>query len=289
MRRFWAHLRLAARNGFHHDVFGTAKGCAYSAIFAVFPALIVTAAVIARLPDSSLFRQQFSLIFDRVLPPQVLGLLASYFRHTSETSAGLPVGASIVSLTGASGVLLTLMEGFRRAYEVPQGTWGFWRRRLTSFLLVPISVLPLGLASVLVVFGHYIALWLYVLAPYHSRDIIYFTATAARWVIALAGTVSILSFIYHFGTPSSVSWRRTLPGALFATLLWFASTLGFGWYVTHFANYSRVYGSLGAGIALLVWLYLASISVLLGSELNAVRQAHHALAHRMASSPLHHR
>ncbi|WP_263409727.1 YihY/virulence factor BrkB family protein [Terriglobus tenax] len=274
MRRFWAHLRLAARNGFHHDVFGTAKGCAYSAIFALFPALIVTAAVIARMPDGSLFRQQFSLVFVRVFPPQVTALLASYFPHVDRAGASLPIGASIVSLTGASGVLLTLMEGFRRAYDLPQGVWGFWKRRIISFVLVPISVLPLGLASVLVVFGHYFALWLYILSPYYSRDLIYVVATAARWIIALAGTVSIVSFIYHFGTPRSVSWRRTLPGALFATLLWFASTLAFGWYVTHYANYSRVYGSLGAGIALLVWLYLASISVMFGAELNAARQLH---------------
>lgn len=272
MRRFWAHVRLAARNGFHHDVFGTAKGCAYSAIFALFPALIVAAAVISRLPDGSLFRQQFSLIFIRVFPAQVTALLASYFPRGGNANAGLPVGASLISLTGASGVLLTLMEGFRRAYCLPQGTWGFWKRRIISLLLVPVSILPLGLASILVVFGHYIALWFYELAPFDSRDFIYMVAILARWIIALAGTVTILSFIYHFGTPRSVSWRRTLPGALFATLMWFASTLAFGWYVTHYANYSRVYGSLGAGIALLVWLYLASISVLLGAELNSVRQ-----------------
>jgi len=65
------------------------------------------------------------------------------------------------------------------------------------------------------------------------------------------------------------SWRASLPGATVATLLWFVTTLGFGFYVTRFANYSRVYGSLGAAIALMFWLYIIALSVLIGSEFNA--------------------
>ncbi len=62
---------------------------------------------------------------------------------------------------------------------------------------------------------------------------------------------------------------RTLPGATLATVMWFVTTLIFGWYVTRFANYSEVYGSLGAGVALLFWLYIISLSVLAGAEFNA--------------------
>jgi membrane protein len=64
-------------------------------------------------------------------------------------------------------------------------------------------------------------------------------------------------------------WWAVLPGAVAATAMWFLTTLAFGWYVTRFANYSEVYGSLGAGIALLFWLYIVSLSVLCGAEFNA--------------------
>src|ERR1017187_9188249 len=64
-------------------------------------------------------------------------------------------------------------------------------------------------------------------------------------------------------------WHTILPGAVMATAMWFLTTLAFGWYVTRFANYSEVYGSLGAGIALLFWLYIISLSVLCGAEFNA--------------------
>jgi membrane protein len=61
---------------------------------------------------------------------------------------------------------------------------------------------------------------------------------------------------------------RVVPGAITSTLIWFPATLGFGWYVTRDANYSRFYGSFAAGIATLVWLFITAFSVLLGAELN---------------------
>jgi membrane protein len=69
-------------------------------------------------------------------------------------------------------------------------------------------------------------------------------------------------------------WRRVLPGAIAATAMWFLTTLSFGWYVTRFANYTQVYGSLGAGIALLFWLYIVSLSVLCGAEFNEQFRLH---------------
>jgi membrane protein len=81
--------------------------------------------------------------------------------------------------------------------------------------------------------------------------------------------VGLTGLIYHLGSPLRQNWVRTLPGAVAATLVWFVTTLGFGWYVTRFANYSQVYGSLGAGIALLFWLYIVFLSVLFGAEFNA--------------------
>ena len=65
------------------------------------------------------------------------------------------------------------------------------------------------------------------------------------------------------------SWRASLPGATVATGMWFITTLLFGYYVTRFANYSRVYGSLGAAVGVMLWFYISAYAVLLGAELNA--------------------
>jgi len=85
---------------------------------------------------------------------------------------------------------------------------------------------------------------------------------------ALCG-LALMALMYHHGMPKTQSWRRVLPGAVMAGVLWFPATLLFGWYVKDYATYSVVYGSLSAAIALLVWLYIVSVIVLLGAELNA--------------------
>jgi membrane protein len=78
-----------------------------------------------------------------------------------------------------------------------------------------------------------------------------------------------MALMYHHGLPKTQSWRRVLPGAIFAAVLWFPATMLFGWYVRVYATYTVVYGSLSAAIALLVWLYIVSVIVLFGAEMNA--------------------
>ncbi len=238
---------------------------------ALFPALIVASAAIGVLPDTAPIRYELAVFFDRVLPSDVSPLLASYFsvtEHTS-TSAKALLPAVLVSVSGASSVIATFMEGVRRAYDLPVDCWTFLQRRGRALILVPMSLIPLAGASVLVVFGHYLSLWMAMHSMPQVRMLVYGVALIIRWTVALTGSVGLVGLLYHMGIPMRQNWRKTLPGALLATVMWFVATLAFGWYVTRFANYSKVYGSLGAGIALLFWLYLISLSVLIGAEFNA--------------------
>ena len=102
------------------------------------------------------------------------------------------------------------------------------------------------------------------------HSIVLFFWRMARWAVAIATSVAVLGALYHFGTRRTEHWTRVGPGAVAATVLWFPATLAFGWYVTRIANYSMFYGSFGAGIATLVWLYITAFSALLGAELNGV-------------------
>jgi membrane protein len=292
-------LRRATLAAFEHDALTVGQATAYSAMVALFPALIVAAAVVGLLPDTLPFRVQIALFFDRVLPSNVSPLLDVYFSagHRNAHTFRALLGAVLVSITGASSVMVTLMEGFRRAYDLPLTKGSFWPRRLRSLALVPISLVPMTAASVLVVFGHLITHWLVGEVTPALRMTVYVIAFLLRWTIALAGSVGIIAVIYHLGTDLSRhmsehlarllkdpllreplillrkdwSWRASLPGAAVATVLWFVTTLLFGFYVTRFANYSQVYGSLGAAIALLFWLYIIALSVLIGAEFNAQR------------------
>jgi membrane protein len=280
-------LHRALLRALDHDFLNLAQSTAYSAMLSLFPALIVAAAIVSLIPDTTPFRFQLSLFFERVLPSDVSPLLQSYFvasPHTIRSTHALSL-AFLVSLTGASSVIATLMEGVRRANHLPPDCWNFWQRRGRAFLLVPLSLIPFALASILVVFGHLMTEWLALHIMPSARAPIYLLALLIRWSVALAGSIGIVALIYHMGTPMQQSWKRTLPGAIIATVLWFLTTLAFGWYVTRFANYSQVYGSLGAGIALLFWLYLISLCVLFGAEFNAEYNDYFSHSESIKSDP----
>ena len=279
-----------------HDCLNVAQSTAYSAIVALFPALIVAAAVIGLLPDTAPVRFQLADFFDRVLPASVSLLLDAAFENAPKHAHSVRalVGAGVVSFAGASNVISTLMEGLRRARGLPRDCWSFWQRRRRSFELVPLSLVPLTIASLLVVFGHAVSLWLLSIIGPQARAPIYAATLLLRWAVALGASVGLIALIYRMGAPAECTgvarqrsggrppstpdgaaapvaqswWWSILPGAVLATVLWFPATLIFGWYVTRFTNYSEVYGPLGAGIALLFWLYIISLSVLCGAEFN---------------------
>jgi membrane protein len=254
-----------------HDLINLAQSTAYSAMVALFPALIVLAAIIGLLPVTAPLRSQLAEFFDRILPSDVSPLLQSYFvdaPHNARSGRVLFL-AFFVSVTGASSVIAKIMEGLRRAHHLPHDCWSVWRRRARAYLLVPLSLLPFVITSSLVVFGHLITNWIALHLMPSARAPVFIIALLLRWAVALVGSVGLLALLYHMGTPMQQTWKRTLPGAIAATAMWFLSTLAFGWYVTRFANYSQVYGSLGAGIALLFWLFLIALSILCGAEFNA--------------------
>jgi membrane protein len=174
------------------------------------------------------------------------------------------------------------MEGFRRAYRIPRGVWGFWQERTAAVLLVPGTMLPMAAATAFLTFGHFIEQWMIANSDHDLHLYVILFWRLVRWGIALVSSVMSIVLIYHFGIPRHKHpnrggkmafirgrWRETIPGAAIATVSWFLATLLYGLYVTRFADYSIVYGSLGAAIATLVWLYMISLSVLIGAEFNA--------------------
>jgi membrane protein len=254
-----------------HDVPNLAQSAAYSAMVALFPALLVAAAIIASLPDTAPIRTQLGTFFERLVPSAVVPTLQSYFDAPQKgKSMHVLVLSFLVSFSGASGLIGTYMEGFRRANQLPLDCWTFWRRQARAYALVPLSLIPMGVASSLIVFGNYITHWLANHVVPSIRTEVFVVAIILRWIIAFIGATGLVALIYHMGTPVRQPWREVFPGAIAATMMWFLTTLIFGWYVTRFANYSQVYGSLGAGIALLFWLYIVSLSVLFGAEFNFV-------------------
>ncbi len=270
MRSFISHFRLTLARAIDHDVFNTAKAAAYSGMLCFFPALLVLTTLLASVNEGPSIVGEIRGSFDQMLPPESMTLLQNSLDAGPIRSGQEIFSATVLAAFAGLGMMLSLMEGFRRAYELRRDDWGFWAKRARGLLLVPIALLPLWLASLLLVFGHQIEMWMVANADHELRLIVIFFWRLVRWGVAVATTVTVLSALYHFGTRRTEHWSRVLPGAIASTVVWFPFTLAFGWYVTRIADYSRFYGSFAAGVATLVWLYLTSFSALVGAELNGV-------------------
>ncbi|HEY2857435.1 MAG TPA: YihY/virulence factor BrkB family protein [Terracidiphilus sp.] len=270
MRQVLKHIRKTLWRALDHDVFNTAKAAAYSGMLCFFPALLVMAAVVARLPQGQSLVGDIRGSVIEVLPPGSLNLFEMSMNAGRARSIQVILSATSLAVFAGLGVMLSLMEGFRRAYGVRRDNWGFWKKRLRALMLVPIVLLPLWGASLLLVFGHEIEVTMIGRAGHELKYLVLLFWRLGRWMLAVATAISVLSALYHFGTRRTEHWTWVLPGSVAAMLVWFPSTLAFGFYVTRVADYSRFYGSFAAGIATLVWLYLTSFSALLGAELNGV-------------------
>ena len=270
MARILSHIRKALWLALDHDVFNTAKAAAYSGMLCFFPAVLVLTTALAQLPVGNTLVGEVRSSFDQFLPADSMALLQFSLQAQHLRSAQVIFSAASLSVFAGLGLMLSLMEGFRRAYQLPRDEWGFWHKRIRALMLVPIVLVPLWLASLLLVFGHQIELWMIARADHELRYVVIFLWRLGRWALAVVTGTSVLAALYHFGTKRGEHWMWALPGAVTATLVWFPATLAFGWYVTRVADYTMFYGSFAAGIATLVWLYLTSFSALLGAELNGV-------------------
>jgi membrane protein len=262
-------IRRALLAALAHDVLGTAKAAAYSAILCLFPTILLITTVLALAPDTDSVRGELKTSFSELLPTDTTTLLHSYFSNQKVRSEQVLLSSTLISLLAAMGFMLSLMEGFRKAYDLPRREWPFWMERLVALALIPSCLAPMAFATVIVAFGHQIEIWVITNTDHFIGAYVLVVWRVTRWAIGLLTTICLLAVVYHFGTPRRQIWKYVVPGATGAAAMWFLTTLLYGFYVTRFANYSVVYGSLGTVIATLVWLYITSLSVLMGAEFNA--------------------
>jgi membrane protein len=266
--RFWRLFRLSLWRAFEHDAFATAKGAAYSSILTFFPFLLVLGSVIATVRRGDIYLREISYALGAILPAGSATALA-YLRGSTNKPVGLLISASLLTMWTASGVIISWMDGFRRAYQLPK-TWGLLKERLIACSLVLMAGLPLTFATILVAFGSRIETRILFQIGHEFGPVILLLWGLIRWLIAILTSIAVIQLIYHNAVPRTQPWHSVLPGAVLSTAMWLLSTAFFGWYLQRYADYSIIYGSLGVGVALLTWMYLISLVVLIGAEFNAM-------------------
>lgn len=270
MALYWASLRAALHGLYSHGALGYAKGAAYSAILAFFPVLTTVTTLLVQANAEAVSKRLEMWLF-QVAPPGVETLIESFLARGNRPAA-LPVVAVLLATWAASGVTISLLEAYQAAY-LRRHTRGIVRQRLLAMVLVVGSLVPVLLASSLILFGERLETWAFtkmgvLAAGQVLAGGVNLVAQAVRILVAFAAIAAVTAVMYRFG-PQAPRPRRVWPGAFLATALWLGITGGFAWYVRNIANYNVLYGSIGAVMALIVWMYLLSLSAMLGCEFNA--------------------
>jgi membrane protein len=271
-RTFFWLLRRSVVATFDDGCLGIAKGAAYSALLSFFPVLASASAILVQ-TRAELVSRIIERVLSEIVPPDSVELVVEQFRVTGSRPLALLIVAGVISVWAASGVIKSLIEGFQAAYRVPRSR-GFIRQNAVAIALVLLSAAPLICASLLIVFGNQaeraVLDWLKVDPVLHPLAPTWqWLSRMARSAVAFVTTVTVTAVLYYFGPYREQRWRYVWPGATLATALWLLATSGFAWYVRHIGHYNLMYGSIGAGIALLVWMYLVSVIALFGCEFNA--------------------
>jgi membrane protein len=244
-----------------------AAALSYYFVFALFPTLLFLTTLVGMVPGRDLMEQLLALLQD-VLPADAASLLRRTLAEIQRGAGGglLSVGAA-AALWGASRGMVSIITTLNVVYGVTNPR-PWWRRQLAAVVLtVAFSIMALGALLSLVLgerVGHAAAAW----AGLGGR----FTTVWAlvQWPLGLLFTLTGIDLVYHFAPAVRLRWYWLTPGSAFAGLAWIGASLGFRAYVSAFANYNATYGSIGGVILLLLWLYLSSMALLIGGEINSV-------------------
>lgn len=275
--RFWSQLGAAVQATYEDGCLGIAKGAAYSALLAFFPILTTIATVLVQANADAVARTIARLLND-VVPPGTEDIVRALFTVKGQKPTTLVVTAILLSVWAGSGVMMSLLEGFRAVYRIPSGR-SFVHERLVAMALVFVAAVPALGASALIVAGNRarrnMIAWVGMARGESDlRGWVQLGGQVLSFGIAVGAIVIITALVFYFAPNRKQSFRGVVPGALLSTVLWLAATAAVGWYIRYVANYNLLYGGVGAGLALLVWSYALAVIVLFGCEFNAIRERH---------------
>jgi len=263
-RRFIRDLYAEIRDD---HVFMGAAALAYFLMLAIFPAAIFLLSLLPYLPIPDLQGALMDLL-RQILPTQAADLFTSTVEHVvSERRGGLVSFGFLATIWAASNGLAAVMQELNVTCDVKE-TRPFWATRGTAILLMLLFVVLVVGAFALVVLGGVMQRRLASVIGFGSALLTLFAAF--RWAVILGSLLTALAVIYTFGPNLEARFRLVSPGSVLAVLALVLSALGFRFYVENFGSYQATYGSLGAVIVLLLWLYVAGTVILIGSEVNAL-------------------
>jgi membrane protein len=246
------------------NVMGRAAELAYYFLLALFPLLIFLLSLVSFIPSA---QQTIFVWLSRLMPRDAQKLIADWVETVFDTrSGGLLSFGVLFTLWAASTGMVALMEALNAAYEVKEGR-PYWKARLVALgLTVAVCLLIIGGAT-LITFGGQSATWL---ADWLGVGRQFGTIWPfIRYLLGLGMLMVGLGAIYYFAPNARQRWKWITPGAVFAVVLLVVASYLFSFYLRFAPSYDATYGSIGAVIVLMLWLYLLGVIIFIGAEINS--------------------
>lgn len=243
-----------------------AAALAFQLFFSLFPFLLFLVALIGVLdlqPFLDWMREQAAL----VLPQAAMELVDAVIEQLQTQKIGLFSAGILVALWTASAAVRLIMDATNKAYGVTEARPA-WKRFPLSLIYTVAAAVMLLLAAGFMVVGPQWMSWL--AQQFGIEYLVVLLWAWLRWPIVVLLLMSTVAAVYYVAPNVEQEFRFITPGSVLAVLVWISASLGFGYYAQNFATYDAMYGSIGAIIIFLLYLYISAAVLLFGAELNAV-------------------
>lgn len=249
-------------------VFATGTQLTYFLILSVFPFIIVFLNILSYTP---LVREDVLMNILQYLPYETQVIINEFVNDIIVgSSQELLSFAAIAGLWTASSGVKSIIKAINRAYDYKE-TRSYFKIKFISIIFTLALLLMLTLVFLTLVFGEILGIQLFAL--FGQKELFLNLWTNTRSVITSAYMVLIFALLYKYSPcveqRREIRLKRALPGGIFTTLGWITTSYIFSYYVNNFGKYTVTYGSVGGIIVLLIWLYISSIIIIIGGEINA--------------------
>ena len=247
----------------------TAQALAYSLFLAIPAVLLVVLGVFSIVASPEDVKGMIARL-NGVIPPEAAGLLSdSLDRSVSSPGSGVLLAAVgiVIALWTITSAATTLMQGITTAYDRTDER-GFVRKRLLALVIVLCLVGAAALVGCFLVFGPYLQRWL---GDATSRPgVVSWIWWTAQWPVLILALLAAFAVLLYLGPDvEQPGWKWVSPGAVVALVIWLAASAAFSVYASRFGSYQKTWGTLSAVVVTLIWLWLTSVALLFGAEVNA--------------------
>jgi membrane protein len=268
-RDYLAIVRRAIKKFNADHMTNIAAALAYYAFLAIPAALLVAVGIFSLVASPSTVTTVIGKLHG-IVPGQATSLLDSSLRNMTQNKG---TGITVLSIGGVlafwslTGAMQNLMWALNIAYDRDEGR-GFVRRRITALWMVLFALIGFALAFGVLVLGPHLSTWIG--NAIGAKTVIKIAWYIGEWPLLVGGLlVAFAGFMYYGPNVKHPRWRFLSFGSVVAIVIWLVGSGAFAFYVSKFSSYNKTWGSLAAVVVMLTWLWLSSVALLLGAEINA--------------------